>query len=72
MTNQGDDAELAETFKPVAQALIDGEEQIISELNGVQGSPVDLDGYYRPCETKTAEAMRPSKTLNAIIDSLAK
>ena len=70
LANQSEDAGLAETFKPVAQALVEGEEQILSELNGVQGKAVDIDGYFRPCESKTAEAMRPSATLNTVIDAL--
>ncbi|HJE52073.1 MAG TPA: NADP-dependent isocitrate dehydrogenase [Tessaracoccus flavescens] len=70
LANQSDDAELAEIFKPVAKAMVDGEEQIVSELNGVQGNAVDIGGYFRPNNEKTAAAMRPSKTLNEIIDAL--
>ena len=70
LANQSDDAELAEIFKPVAKAMVDGEEQIVSELNGVQGNAVDIAGYFRPNDEKTAAAMRPSKTLNEIIDAL--
>ncbi len=67
---QDQDAELKERFTPVAKALADGEEQINGELIGVQGNPVDLGGYYKPDAQKAAAAMRPSATLNAIIDAL--
>lgn len=67
---QDADAELKDRFAPVAQALADGEEQISSELIGAQGQPVDLGGYYRPDPAKVAAAMRPSSTLNGIIDGM--
>ncbi|WP_040282115.1 NADP-dependent isocitrate dehydrogenase [Tessaracoccus massiliensis] len=67
---QTDDAALAETFKPVAQALADREQQILDELIGVQGKKADIGGYYRPDQEKTSAVMRPSGTLNEIIDSL--
>lgn len=68
---QTDDQALAAVFAPVAQALADGESQIVAELLGVQGSPADIGGYYRPDDAKATAVMRPSATLNAIIDSLA-
>ncbi|HXF02834.1 MAG TPA: NADP-dependent isocitrate dehydrogenase, partial [Arthrobacter sp.] len=46
------------------------EEAIVGELNAVQGSPVDLAGYYRPDAAKVAEVMRPSATLNRIVAAL--
>ncbi|WP_150462108.1 NADP-dependent isocitrate dehydrogenase [Nesterenkonia ebinurensis] len=67
---QNDDAALAETFAPVASALVEKEEQILAELNGVQGSPAEIGGYYRPDEAKAFKVMRPSETLNGIIDSI--
>ncbi len=67
---QTDDASLAEKFAPVAKALVDGEEQIVAELIGVQGHPADIGGYYRPDPEKAAAVMRPSATLNAVIDAL--
>ena len=67
---QTEDAELAAAFAPVATALAEGEETIVAELLGVQGSPADLGGYYRPDDTKASAVMRPSATLNAIIDAL--
>ncbi|MEO1058205.1 MAG: NADP-dependent isocitrate dehydrogenase, partial [Actinomycetota bacterium] len=66
---QTDDAALAERFAPLATALADNEDAIVAELNGVQGEPVDLGGYYRPDPAKAEPAMRPSATLNAAIDS---
>lgn len=65
------DTELAASFAPVAKALTENEEKIVSELNAVQGSPADIGGYYRPDPAKAAAVMRPSGTLNSIIDGLA-
>ncbi|GAA1153978.1 NADP-dependent isocitrate dehydrogenase [Nesterenkonia sandarakina] len=67
---QSEDTELAQRFAPVAEELTSKEEQILGELNGVQGEPVDLGGYYRPDEAKAFAAMRPSATLNSIVDGL--
>ena len=61
---------LADLFGPVAKALADNEEKILAELNAVQGSPVDIGGYYQPDDEQASRAMRPSKTLNDIIDSI--
>ncbi|MGJ9374159.1 NADP-dependent isocitrate dehydrogenase [Nesterenkonia sp. CF4.4] len=70
LAKQTEDTELAQRFASVAEELTSKEEQILSELNGVQGEPVDLGGYYRPDEAKAFAAMRPSATLNSIIDGL--
>lgn len=70
LADQNDDADLKATFAPVAKALTDGESAILSELNGAQGTPVEIGGYYHPDLAKVSAAMRPSKTLNAAIDSL--
>lgn len=67
---QSEDADLAQRFAPVAAALSEAEAQIVDELNGVQGQPVDIGGYYFPDVAKAADAMRPSTTLNAIIDAI--
>ncbi|HZX79610.1 MAG TPA: NADP-dependent isocitrate dehydrogenase [Lysobacter sp.] len=64
------DAELAARFAPVAKALTENEARILRELVDVQGSPVDIGGYYKPDMDKLAAAMRPSATLNAAIDGL--
>jgi isocitrate dehydrogenase len=67
---QRDAPELAARFAPVADALAAGEEKIVRELNDVQGSPVDIGGYYFPDETLATAAMRPSSTFNAVIDTI--
>jgi isocitrate dehydrogenase len=66
---QSKDAGLKTRFASIAKALEDGESTIIDELNGAQGSPVDIGGYYHPDHAKVASAMRPSAALNAIIES---
>ena len=66
---QTQDSALAQEFAPIAKALADNEAQILSELMQVQGKPVDIQGYYHPNETLTFEVMRPSKTLNSIINN---
>ncbi|WP_282182013.1 NADP-dependent isocitrate dehydrogenase [Aliiroseovarius marinus] len=65
---QSDDADLAAEFAPVAKALADGEEAILAELAAAQGPAADIGGYYRPSVELKAKVMRPSATLNAIID----
>ncbi len=67
---QQDDAQLAAAFADVARQLAENETQIVDELNRVQGSPVDIGGYYFPDPRRTTAAMRPSQTLNTIIDGL--
>ncbi len=67
---QDKDAELKAQFAPVAQALTEKEAVILDELNGVQGKAVDIKGYYAPCEESASAAMRPSATLNAVIDGI--
>ena len=68
---QTDDAELAESFAPIAAQLTENEAKIVDELNAAQGSPVDIGGYYDPNDERASAAMRPSETLNAILASLA-
>ncbi len=68
MAEQNDDADLKARFAPIAKALADNEKKIVDELNSVQGPPVDFGGYYKPDPTLTDKAMRPSPTLNAIIN----
>ncbi len=67
---QHDDAALAGAFAPVAAALTEAEATIAGELIAVQGSPVEIDGYYSPDAAKVRAAMRPSTTFNSIIDGL--
>ncbi|MFQ3670032.1 MAG: NADP-dependent isocitrate dehydrogenase [Verrucomicrobiia bacterium] len=64
---QNQDSELKRKFAPVAEAMARDEAKIVAELNGVQGRPVDLGGYYRPDVRKAEAALRPSPTLNAIM-----
>jgi isocitrate dehydrogenase len=66
---QSRDAELRARFCKIAQQLLGNEAQINAELLGAQGKAVDMGGYYHPDVAKTAKAMRPSPTLNAIIDA---
>ena len=64
---QSKDAELADQYAPLAKALADNEKTILAELEAVQGHAVDIGGYYRPDPALAGAAMRPSKTLNALI-----
>ena len=68
---QSDDADLKERFTALAATLSENEAKIVDELNGAQGSPVDIGGYYHPDKEKVSKAMRPSETLNAALASVA-
>ena len=70
LARQTDDPALAAKFAPIAEALASKQAEIVDELNAVQGSPIDVGGYYFPDDDKVIAAMRPSATLNAIIDSI--
>ena len=70
LADQAQDAELAERFASLADLLSENEERIVEELSAVQGSEVEIGGYYRPDDDEVTEAMRPSATLNEAIDSL--
>ncbi len=65
---QTEDKELQAHFAPMAKQLADNEEKIIGELNAAQGKPVDIGGYFKPDMKKLEAVMRPSATLNAIIN----
>jgi isocitrate dehydrogenase len=67
---QDEDAELKQRFTPVAAALAENERQIAAELLAAQGKPVAIGGYYFPDDGMCAAAMRPSATLNAIIERM--
>jgi len=71
LAEQTDDKNLQTRFAKVAQQLAQNEAKIVAELIGAQGKPVDMGGYYHPNTEKTTKAMRPSPTLNAIIDAIA-
>lgn len=70
LATQEADSEMRAVFEGVSKALNDNEDAIVSELISCQGSKVDLGGYYFTDDAKTSKAMRPSKALNDIIDSL--
>lgn len=70
LANQTKDAELAERFKPVADKLEENEAQINEELIAAQGNPENIEGYYWPNSEIVYDRMRPSKTLNSIIESV--
>ena len=65
------DKKIAERFTKIAKDLSDNEKKIDGELLAAQGKPMDIGGYYHPDNTKASKAMRPSATLNAIIDAIA-
>jgi len=67
---ESDHKALSEKFAPVAKALEENEEKIMSELLAAEGKPQDIGGYFHPDDAKAEAAMRPSKTLNDIIDSI--
>ncbi len=67
---QSDDSALAEKFVSIAAELELNEAKIVEELIAVQGSKVDMGGYYHPCDDKVAPAMRPSATFNAILEKI--
>jgi isocitrate dehydrogenase len=67
---QTDDAELAATVAPLAHRLTEAEPAIVDELNGVQGAPVDIGGYYHPDAERIVAAMRPSATLNEALAAI--
>jgi isocitrate dehydrogenase len=66
------DPQLAAAFAPLAETLAEQEKTIVDELIAVQGSPVDLGGYYQPDPAKASAAMRPSATFNQALELLAK
>ncbi len=70
LARQTEDAELAAAFDQLATTLADNEQTITDELLAVQGSPVDIGGYYKPDDAKADEVMRPSKTFNEALATL--
>jgi isocitrate dehydrogenase len=69
MAEQTADLELQSLFAPLARTLTDNESKILAELNGVQGRPVDIGGYYAPNQELASKAMRPSTTFNALLEA---
>ena len=70
LAGQSEDSELAARFAKVARELAANEAKIVEELNGAQGRPVDIGGYYHPDLAKATQALRPSATFNAIVDAI--
>jgi isocitrate dehydrogenase len=70
LATQRADAGLARRFGPPAAALAEGEAGILADLDAAQGAPQDLGGYWRPDPARAAAVMRPSKTLNEIVDGI--
>jgi isocitrate dehydrogenase len=70
LANEPSEAKLAAQFAPIAAALESNEKTIVAELAAVQGHGVEIGGYYRPDSVKAEAAMRPSVTLNRIIDGI--
>ena len=70
IANQDKNAELKAQFTPIAKALSNNKEKIITELNEIQGQAVNIGAYYQPNDAIASEAMRPSTTLNTILQSV--
>lgn len=70
LAKQTQDAEFQARFTGVAEQMTANEEKIVQELNDAQGQSVDIGGYYHPSDELSSKAMRPSATLNAIVDAL--
>jgi len=71
MAEQNEDTELKQRFAKLAKTLSDNESAIVAELNGVQGQPVDVGGYYAPKPELASRAMRPSAVFNTALASFA-
>ncbi|MEP6890194.1 MAG: NADP-dependent isocitrate dehydrogenase [Nitrospirota bacterium] len=71
LAQQTQDKGLAARFTKIAKDMADNEAKITGELLAAQGKPVDVGGYYHPDDAKASKAMRPSPTLNAIVDAIA-
>ncbi len=70
LANQEKDIGLKNSFTPIAEALSENEDKIVNELNEVQGNEMDIGGYFKPDAEKAAQAMRPSKTFNSILEMI--
>jgi len=70
LAEQNEDKELKEKFTSVAKAMNENEDKILKELADSEGQAVDIGGYYYPDDKKATQAMRPSPTLNKIIDGI--
>ncbi len=70
LANQNENEELKVEFTSIAQQLLDNEASIVEELNEIQGSSVEIGGYYEPNETMASKAMRPNSIFNGILEQL--
>ena len=70
LAKQTEDTELQSIFIKVADQISNNEDEIVSELLDIQGKSVDIGGYYQPDEELTSKSMRPSNTLNSILDQI--
>jgi isocitrate dehydrogenase len=70
LANQDKNEALKNRFTSIARQLITNEEKIVTELNNAQGTPVNIGGYYNPSEELTSKEMRPSSTLNSILETM--
>jgi isocitrate dehydrogenase len=70
LAEQTQDKELQTAFAAVAKQLESNEAKIVEELNAAQGRAVNIGGYYHPNEALTAKVMRPSATLNGVLDTV--
>ncbi len=70
LANQNKDSALKSQFTTIANALKENESKIISELNAIQGQPVDMEGYYEPNKEKVSKAMRPNDRFNTILETI--
>lgn len=70
LAKQTADTALQTKFAAIADALLSNEVKIVEELNAAQGTAMNIDGYYSPSDAKATDAMRPSATLNAIVDAI--
>jgi len=70
LAKQTQDSELQKIFINVADQISNNEDKIVSELIDIQGKSVDIGGYYQPDEELTSKSMRPSSTLNSILDQI--
>ncbi|UCE64632.1 MAG: NADP-dependent isocitrate dehydrogenase [Nitrospirota bacterium] len=67
---QNDDQDIKKQFRPIAQELEENLDKILEELKAAKGKAIDIGGYYHPDPAKVKAAMRPSTTLNKILDKL--
>ncbi len=70
LVEQDESSSLSQEFSSVAKELASNEARIVDELNSVQGKALDIGGYYHPDEAKVRQSMRPSRTLNEVIDRM--